>query len=478
LTAPIAGTDSHNVLFTPTDTNNYKIEPTSVDVIVDKANPTITGLTASSITYGQTVGSSIISGTSSVPGSFAFMSLTAPNAGTSTHNVLFTPTDTNNYNTVEIQNVSVIVDKATPTIRTLTVSNITYGQPIGNNILSGTASIPGSFTFISLPPPSVGTASYNVLFTPEDNNNYKTVTTSVSVIVDKATPTITGLTASSITYGQTLENNILSGKSSVPGSFAFTQSITPNAVKDNYNVIFTPTEDNNYNTVGTSVSVTVNKATPTVITLTASNITYGETLRNNILSGTASTPGVFRFLSLISLNAGTSIQNVLFIPEDTNNYNVASTTVSVTVNKATPIIKIVNATYNRLPQYANINGGIATNIKYNGSTNEPISAGTYRITADIAESINYNSGNVDATFEITKKEISIINVNILPKTYDGTNNANVTGTLLGVIPGDGVILTGTYNTMNAGINTVNFGLSGTSSGNYKLVDGNYKVSTS
>jgi hypothetical protein len=111
-----------------------------------------------------------------------------------------------------------------------------------------------------------------------------------------------------------------------------------------------------------------------------------------------------------------------------------------------------------------------TNIKYNGSTEIPKNVGIYTITND--------SETVSGTFEIMKKDITIKDVTVTPKDYDGTNIANVIGTFNGVIPGDNVILTGTYNTMNAGINTVSFGLSGTSSENYRLVDGNYKVSNS
>ena len=68
-----------------------------------KATPSITSApTASAITVGQSLGSSVLTGgTASVPGSFAWTTPgTLPPEGTSSYSVTFTPTDTANYNTV------------------------------------------------------------------------------------------------------------------------------------------------------------------------------------------------------------------------------------------------------------------------------------------------------------------------------------------------------------------------------------------
>src|SRR5512143_599592 len=75
----------------------------SVNVTVTKATPTVSAWpTASSITYGQTLASSTLSGGSaSVAGTFAFTTpTTAPGLGTAPQSVTFTPTDTTDYNTV------------------------------------------------------------------------------------------------------------------------------------------------------------------------------------------------------------------------------------------------------------------------------------------------------------------------------------------------------------------------------------------
>lgn len=68
---------------------------------------------AATITYGQTLAQATLSGGSaSVPGVFAFVSPnTAPDAGTASHAVRFTPADTANYTTVD-GTVSVTVESA------------------------------------------------------------------------------------------------------------------------------------------------------------------------------------------------------------------------------------------------------------------------------------------------------------------------------------------------------------------------------
>jgi hypothetical protein len=91
------------VTFTPTDTTDYNTASSTVSVTVNKANPVVTTWpTASTITYGQTLASSTLSGGSAnTPGSFAFTNPTlVPGAGTAPQSVTFTPTDTADYTAV------------------------------------------------------------------------------------------------------------------------------------------------------------------------------------------------------------------------------------------------------------------------------------------------------------------------------------------------------------------------------------------
>jgi Family of unknown function (DUF6288)/PA14 domain/Bacterial Ig-like domain (group 3)/YDG domain/Bacterial Ig domain/HEAT repeats len=108
-----AGT--HSITATYSGSTNYNgSTATAMNQTVDQATPTITTPpTATDITDGQTLASSTLDGgAASVPGTFAFtVPSTAPPVGTASHSVIFTPSDTTNYQATAT-NVSVTVHSA------------------------------------------------------------------------------------------------------------------------------------------------------------------------------------------------------------------------------------------------------------------------------------------------------------------------------------------------------------------------------
>ena len=314
---------------------------------------------------------------------------------------------------VNVATVSSTVNKATPTITAPTASAITFGQTLADSAVSGgTASVPGTFAFTTpATAPNAGTASQGVTFTPTDAANYNTATSSVNVTVNKAEVDITEVpTASVITFGQTLADSTLSGgAASVPGTFAFTNPATaPNAGTASQGVTFTPTDAANYNTATSSVNVTVNKATPTIATApTASAITFGQTLADSTLSsGTASVPGTFAFTNPATApNAGTASQGVTFTPTDAANYNSATTTVNVTVNKAVATITLGDlvATFDgeaKAASASTVPQGLNVMLTYDGSAVAPSAVGSYAVVGTIDDA-NYQ-GSASGTLVIEK----------------------------------------------------------------------------
>ncbi len=98
-----AGTYTLTTTFTPTDATDYTTATATTTLTVNKATPTVTNWpTASSITYGQTLASSTLSGGTSTPaGTFAFTTpTTSPGTGTASQSVTFTPTDATDYSTL------------------------------------------------------------------------------------------------------------------------------------------------------------------------------------------------------------------------------------------------------------------------------------------------------------------------------------------------------------------------------------------
>ena len=331
---------------------------TSTSFSVGMITPTVTAWpSATAISYGQPLASSVLSGgVASVSGSFAFTNPTAVlGAGLQSVSVTFTPMNQAGYSTV-LSNVSAQVNKTTPTIVTLpTASAINYGQPLPASTLTGgsaislvavgTPVVPGTFVFtnpITFPPP--GLQSESVTFTPMDRTDYNSVSGNVNVQVNKTNSIVTTWpTASAITFGQTLASSTLSGgASSVPGKFTFSSAVTIPPVGTNpQSVTFTPNNAADYSPVTGNVSVTVNKATPSVTTWpTASAITYGQTLASSTLSGgVASVQGKFAFTYPANApSAGTNPQSVTFTPNDNADYSSVTSTASVQVNQASPAI--------------------------------------------------------------------------------------------------------------------------------------------
>jgi hypothetical protein len=216
---------------------------------------------------------------------------------------------------------------------------ITYGQTLASSTLTGgTASVSGAFAWTTASTaPGAGTPPESATFTPTDTTDYNSAVAQVSVTVNKATPTVSAWPAAgAITYGQTLASSTLTGgTASVSGAFAWTAPTTVPALgTSSQSVIFTPTNAADYVTVTGQVSVTVNKATPTVSAWpTASAITFGQTLASSTLTGgTASVPGTFAWTAPgTAPSAGLPSESVTFTPTNTTQYSVVTGHVSVIV---------------------------------------------------------------------------------------------------------------------------------------------------
>jgi len=118
----------------------------------------------------------------------------------------------------------------------------------------------------------------------------------------------------------------------------------------------------------------------------------------------------------------------------------------------------------------NING-LAITYTNNGK----IDAGTYTVTASIDDAIY--SGSKTSTLTITRKELTVVGLSVVNKTYDDTTVASITGgTLSGIVGTDDVSAfmptSGIYASKNVGIginiSIANIILLGTKADNYSL----------
>ena len=292
---PAAGTTQAGWVFKPADSKHYEELTGTAAITVARATPAVVTVPAvaervynpavaladSDMTGGSVTGAdgNELAGTWSFTGKNII-----PTVNNKGYQAVFTPDDANNYNTVT-RTITVKVTKATPAVVTvpavaervynpavaLADSDMTGGSVTGadGNELAGTWSFTGKNII-----PTVNNKGYQAVFTPDDANNYSTVTRTITVKVTKATPVIAEKpTAGALTYGQELSDSTLTGGKAVyqtadgteiTGAFAWkNSSIKPTAAdsqKTEYDVTFTPSDKDNYNAVDTKLALTVNKA--------------------------------------------------------------------------------------------------------------------------------------------------------------------------------------------------------------------------
>jgi hypothetical protein len=181
----------------------------SLSAGVDKETPAITWATPSAITYGTALSSTQLNATASVPGTFVYSPVSGKvlGAGSRTLSVTFTPADTTDYNTATAT-VTLVVNKATPTITWATPSPIIYGTALSSTQLNATASVPGTFVYspVSGKVLGAGSQTLSVTFTPTDTTDYNAATATVTLVVTGAaadfTWTDTGSTTVAVLAGQ------------------------------------------------------------------------------------------------------------------------------------------------------------------------------------------------------------------------------------------------------------------------------------
>jgi hypothetical protein len=255
--------------------------------------------------------------------------------------------------------ITQVVNKATPTITWAAPAAITYGTALSATQLNASSNVPGALVYT----PAAGTVlaagsqTLSVTFTPTDRADYNSVTTTVSLTVNKATPTLVVTTSgtpsgfgNAVTFTAMVStgptgavtfsdggNSIGSGTLSGNVATFTTSSLTFGA----HTITATWPGNSNYNAVTSNpITQTVGKATPVIAWPTPAPITYGTALSAAQLDATTTTAGSFVYSPALGtvLNAGSQTLSVTFTPADTGDYNTATATVTLVVNKATSAI--------------------------------------------------------------------------------------------------------------------------------------------
>ncbi|UKI50095.1 MAG: hypothetical protein L6U99_01110 [Clostridium sp.] len=220
---------------------------------IAKANPTISkNPTASGITYSQKLSASKLSGgAASTSGSFAFKNGSlVPTVSTTTAVVVFTPTDTANYNTKEVT-ITISVSKlllTKPTITTTYHYNGAEQTCIPNNYNSTYMSITGNVRR------NGGSQNITIKLLDTANTGWATDGSVDDVVlvftINKVNPTITTMPkVGDITYSHTLsEYELTGGATNTAGTFKWKDgSYKPTVSEQTATVVYVPQFPENYN---------------------------------------------------------------------------------------------------------------------------------------------------------------------------------------------------------------------------------------
>jgi hypothetical protein len=371
--------------------------------------PTITWATPASVVSGTVLGATQLNATASVAGAFSYAPVagTALTSGTTTLTATFTPTNTTSY-TAATASVSLTVTSTTKTVPTITwpgSDGIAYGMPLSSIQLKATASVPGtmSYTPASGTVLSAGMQMLSVVFAPTDPTLYASATASSSLMVQKATPVVAWATPASVVAGSSLGATQLNATANVAGTFSYAPAAGTilTAGTTTLTATFTPTDTTDYNAKTASVNVTVTsgQTVPTIAWATPAAIVYGTALGATQLNATASAPGTMAYTPATGtvLSAGVRTLSVAFTPTNTTLYTSATASVSLTVQKVTPVITwptptaVVDGTVLG-PVQLNATANVAGNFSYWPAAGTVMLAGTTTLSTTFTptNAINYS----------------------------------------------------------------------------------------
>ena len=292
--------------------------------------------------------------------------------------------------------------------------------------------------------------------------NYKDITLTVKVsAVNQIKPVPDGtITATPITYGNELSVSTITGTMQDPvtgvavnGTFTWdTPAVKLNAGSHNAKWTFTPDKSygGKYTTNTGTATVTVNPKAVTVSGITANDKVYDGTTNAGLDYSAVTLGGVLENDTLTVTATGTmesadvgekkvTISNLTLGGDSAANYvlaesgNQTETTATITAKEVTATITPNGGTYGSVTAAAaELSGAVdgenvPVTLTYTGNgyndTAVPVNAGSYTVTASIANSNYTLTGNTTADFVITPKAVTVSGITANDKVYDGTTNA-------------------------------------------------------
>ena len=437
--------------FTPADASNYENATASTTIDVLKAAQSITWAAPAGIVYGTPLSATQLNATTNGGGALTY----SPAAGTilnaGTHTLAVTASETANYKSAA-HSVNLVVIKAAATITWSNPADIVYGNALTSTQLNATTDSGGALTYSPAGGTILNAGTHTLSVTSAETANYFAASKSVSLVVRKATQSISWAAPAPIIYGTPLSNAQLDATVSVVGpSAAGAISYTPAAgtVLQAGNEVLTVNvaETANYQPATASVTLTIRRATPVVTWSAPAGIVYGTPLGATQLNATANVAGSFAYTpaagTILNAGNGHALQAV-FTPADTRNYENVTQSTSIDVAKAKQTLAwsapspIVYGTPLRAAQLnatvTVVGPASAGSLVYAPPAGIVLDAGRHTLKVSALETSNYLPASAEVSIDVTRAPLT---VTVAPrsKVY-GAPLPALGGTITGVVNND------------------------------------------
>lgn len=276
-----------HVVATAAQSDIYESVSDTVSVVVSLAQPVVSVFpTVEAVVYGTALTDAMLQGgvakygETTVEGSFAWADERITEGlmpNTYSFNVRFTPVDATHYSTA-VCAVDITVNKAQQTISWQ--SSFEKLNVQSEVILSATAQTTVRFAISDTAVATITgdrlrflkAGTIDVVAIAEGSDLYEEVADTIKgIVIARIDPVVSQWPSATLTYGKTLTDVVLSGKSDIEGTFQWGESVTEEdlaAVKTaetyTYDVRFVPTEGGLFNTLYGKATITIVEATQTI----------------------------------------------------------------------------------------------------------------------------------------------------------------------------------------------------------------------
>ena len=479
--------------FIPSDPANYNggTVTTTIDVAKASAIVTVNGGTFTYNGQPQAATGSVtgIAGASLGTPMFTYNGASQAPVNVGTYDVVATYAGSANYEPASATTAIVILP-ATPLVNWTMPQAIVYGTPLGAAQLNATANVPGTFTYS----PTAGTvlsAGLSQLLTAtfiSADPNYSSDSV-VNTVIDvlKAAPSLNWPQPAAIVFGTPLGGTQLNATSNVPGAFTYSpaaDTVLNAGASQTLTATFMPTDSSNYSSAGVTATIDVSKAAAAV-TATGGTFTYdGQphpatatvTDTNGVSIGTAS----FTYNGSTASPVAAGSYAVVASFAGNANYNAASATTTITINKASVVLTwndpsaIVYGTPLGAGQL-NASSNVPGTFTYSPVPGTVLAAGTgHALTATFSPTdlTNYAGATIARSIAVAKAPLSI-RANDSVKQF-GAPLPVFTASAIGFVNGDtfaslsGVVAFATSATAQSAVGNYPVTPSGPSSSNYVI----------